>query len=389
MHLKSFTLLIFISLFLSSVSAQISILASELPRIGDQDRRIVVTSLNDVESDLGLGASDEQYQFNNLSGNPITFQRFLEPSEVDPDGLFSHANMARTTNDKLYSELLVKSDDGLKVIGAISSNPIIEGVNLKWEVDGEYFLIKTPLNYQDADEQNVSISSAMSSDFLPDSVLSSFPIPVDSFKFKYKIKQESTVDGYGKIYINDYKSMNVLRMKYFEEVDPRIEAYSGILKWMDVTDLIKGSFPELDDFLKKESTHSYRYYSDQSQFSLLEAESDASGVMLNGINYNDGDLKTFIKHANTDAEHGFDIAVNPNPSDGKVTMEVRVDRPGDYTVRVMSIIGYQLWSGDFYIYDKLSEELDFRNLRRGTYFYSLVGPNGKTLVTKRMLIIGA
>src|SRR5699024_8705685 len=120
----------------------------------------------------------------------------------------------------------------------------------------------------------------------------------------------------------------------------------------------------------------YRYYSEESSFALLEAQTD-DRENIEMINYRNGDLSTFTIDIEKPEQHGYDISVNPNPSDGKVSLQAKVNRPGDYTIRVLNIIGYQLWSKDFYIYDEITEELDFSDLRRGTYFYSLVSPDGK------------
>lgn len=388
MKLKSFTFLVFISLFLSSVSAQITIFASGLPKVGDQDNRIVVNNLSDIYYDSGVGAGDEIYEFGDMEGRKELAQSFMAPEQVDAQGLFPSANLVRLSPDKFYYEMLLKDDDGLKLIGGISPNPMVPGTTIKWKLTGSYYLRNTPMTYGDELNQTADLSTVMDTEFLPDSILENLPLAIDSIKIKFKISSESEVDGFGRIYINDFKSMNVLRQDYQEVIDPRIEALT-ILGWIDVTGLVKEMIPEFGEMLQATSVKSYRYYSDESPFSLLEAVTSTDGTILEGINYNDNDLKTFITTVKMDDEYGYDISVSPNPSDGKINLEVKVDRPGDYTIKVMSIIGYQLWTGDYYIYDKLNEELDFRNLRRGTYFYSLVGPNGKTLVTKRMLIIGA
>lgn len=388
MQCRTFTFVFCVSLFLGSLSAQITISASILPTIGDTDQRIIVSSLSSVDASIGVGADSEIYEFSGLTGPEVTQKEFYDPAEIGLDSLYPDADLAASTRNKLYDELISKNETGLKLIGGVSMNPIVAGDILTWKVDGDYYLFKTPLNYKDTDSQEVNLYSALSSEFLPDSILQSFPLSVDSFKFKYKITTETTVDGYGRIYINDFNSVEVLRQDYYQHIDPRVEAYNAITKWMDITDLVKGNFPELNEFLEKETIKAYRYYSEESSFALLEAQTD-DRENIEMINYRNEDLSTFTIDIEKSEQHGYDISVNPNPSDGKVSLQAKVNRPGDYTIRVLNIIGYQLWSKDFYIYDEITEELDFSDLRRGTYFYSLVSPDGKILATKRMLIVGA
>lgn len=388
MQFKTFTHLLFISLFFTSVSAQITITASNLPSIGSINNRIVINDLQGITADYGNGDVNEQYTFDGLEGSPIIQERYVSPGSVDTEGLFPTANLARVSKDNFYQELLVKNDAGIKVIGGISLNPINTSTSLLWEVNGDYFIRKTPMNYQDNYSQEVSISATVSSSFLPDSILNQFPIEVDSFRFKINISTESEVDGYGTIYVNNFKSVDVLRQQYYESTDPRIEVRSSIIPWIDVTDIVKQAFPQIAGFLKADTIYSYRFYSDASAFNVLEVETEASRTELSGVDYSEDALVTSLI-STEDLSYGYDISVSPNPSNGKVTFDIKVKEPGDYKIRILNIIGYQLWSDEYFIYDKKSMKHDFSELRRGTYFYSLVSPDGKTLVTKRMLIVGA
>ncbi len=388
MHLKSFTFLLLVSFFLSTVSAQITVSASVLPSIGDVDQRMEVNSVQGIEAEYGSGESNEMYRFDGLSGKEATFQSFIAPEQVDEKGYFPGADLARVSSNKLYQELLSKGKDGLRVLGAVSLNPVKPSETLKWEVNDTYYLMKTPMNYQDNFEQEVSIFSTVSSEFLPDSILNSLPIDVDSFKFKFNIKTQSSIDGYGKLYVNSYEPVDVLRQTYYEQVVPRIEARSQFFPWVDVTDLVLQIYPQIGTILQSDTLSAYRYYSNESGFPVLEAQTDLSGTVLQSINYNTDGLTTAIPFFKPQS-NGFDISVSPNPSDGKVVLKMEVKQPGDYKVRILNIIGYQLWSEEYFIYDTRTEKLDLSNLRRGTYFYSLVSPDGKTLVTKRLLIVGA
>src|SRR5699024_10322289 len=99
------------------------------------------------------------------------------------------------------------------------------------------------------------------------------------------------------------------------------------------------------------------YYSNESGFPVLEAQTDLSGTVLQSINYNTDGLTTAIPFFKPQS-NGFDISVSPNPSDGKVVLKMEVKQPGDYKVRILNIIGYQLWSEEYFIYDTRTEKLD-------------------------------
>lgn len=388
MEAKTFTIVFFTSLILSSVSAQITITAATLPDIGAENRRMEEFDIQSSDIEIGVGEEEETYEFSDIEGTAYTEETYHDPAVVDSQNLFPAANLARINQTTPFTELLLKNNDGIKVLGGISTNPLNSSQLLEWKINGEYYLRKTPMKYKNSYTQDASVYATISADFFPDTLFSDFPLKPDSFRIKVDINSEAEIDGYGLLYLKDFTSVEVLRQDYVERINPAIEARTTFTPWVDVTSLIVQNFPQLATVIESDTINTYRYYSNKSAFSVVEAVTTPTSDMVESVNYNTSGLTTSLFESEIDA-HGYDITVNPNPSIGKVEINIDVKEPGDYKIRILNIVGYELWSEKYFIYDKHNEKLDFSQLKRGTYFYSLVSPNGKTLVTKRMLIVGA
>jgi hypothetical protein len=60
---------------------------------------------------------------------------------------------------------------------------------------------------------------------------------------------------------------------------------------------------------------------------------------------------------------------------------------GIYKVKILNILGVELWSKSYDVQGDFMAQVDISKLRKGTYLYSLVSESGKTISTKRLIVM--
>lgn len=81
------------------------------------------------------------------------------------------------------------------------------------------------------------------------------------------------------------------------------------------------------------------------------------------------------------------MSIHPNPTFGKSDIYLKIKNPGNYKVLVKNILGRVIHQEDIYIDDELNVPVDLIFLRKGSYLCSLEDENGRTIVTKRLIIL--
>ena len=81
------------------------------------------------------------------------------------------------------------------------------------------------------------------------------------------------------------------------------------------------------------------------------------------------------------------IYAYPNPSIVNVRFEFSNLNPDNYKLKIFNILGIEVWSEEYYINGNRTTKVNVGNLKKGTYLYSLVDSKGKTISTKRLVVI--
>ncbi|MCB0598025.1 MAG: T9SS type A sorting domain-containing protein, partial [Phaeodactylibacter sp.] len=61
--------------------------------------------------------------------------------------------------------------------------------------------------------------------------------------------------------------------------------------------------------------------------------------------------------------------------------------PGRYKLKIHNILGIEEWRKTYQISGNHTEKVDISSLRKGTYLYSLVDDRGKTITTRRLIVV--
>ncbi len=79
----------------------------------------------------------------------------------------------------------------------------------------------------------------------------------------------------------------------------------------------------------------------------------------------------------------------PNPNYGQMNIYLSNPQLGKYRLSVMNVIGKELYALTLDHQNTISNfNVEFPNIHKGTYLYSIIDPSGNRLYTRRLMIIG-
>lgn len=361
--------------------AQITIQPFTLPQIGDTLR----TAIDNLPSNISLAASgaNQRWDFTSLQA-PFTRQTIIKPaSEGNHDKLFRAATMLIQLSENAeiyYRSAGNASQTVFQIVGFYGKDPVGFGINLLTRYTPPIVERRAPLNYKDNSRIETAILLPFSADDLPDFVLDQLPITPDSLRIRLAIERRDVVDAWGKMTIPG-GIYNVLREKRTEIRETRVEAKLASLPWQDITGLIPNS-----DLAGKDTTVYYYFLSDESKepiaiVTMDRAEKRAIRVEFKA-DYNDPTTDIQNVKSLKPGVYAF-----PNPAIVNVRFEFSNLSPGNYKLTLYNILGAPVWSQRYYINGQRIEKVDISDLRKGTYLYSLQDDNGKTVATKRLVVV--
>jgi len=197
----------------------------------------------------------------------------------------------------------------------------------------------------------------------------------DTCRITYTINEDIDVDGEGTLYLpTEVSSVN--RQHVVRKSAIRIETRTGFL-WRDVTALVPGvHLVHNEEF--------YRFVSADIGLMMAEVEINEKAQPIK-IEFKTHPIATRIV---ADEPNRPDIYAFPNPSFDIVRFQLSDLPSGYYKVRVLNILGTPVKEVEVYVDNpRKTITMDLGDLQRGTYLYRLQDSQGRTIKTKRVVLI--
>jgi Secretion system C-terminal sorting domain len=80
------------------------------------------------------------------------------------------------------------------------------------------------------------------------------------------------------------------------------------------------------------------------------------------------------------------IRISPNPASDNVVFEIRNMPFGNYVLRILNIIGTEVWQQAIKVNTNMNVQASVGKLPKGTYLYNLKDAKGTLVTTKKMVI---
>ena len=374
--IKKIHILFFLLVF-SQLNGQITITNASFPAVGDTLR----TATDPMPSiDLLGPGGDQEWNFTNLSGI-VQEQLVQDATDGEFFSEFPNAELLITTlanidAGEIYYNVTNTSYDNL---GYVGPDPAGFGLNLVARFSPQVPERRAPMNFFDVNTADTDVVVAFDSSVLPPEISDSLLVAPDSIRFRITADRLDVVDGWGTLSIPG-GTYDVLREKRIETRETGMDVLVPFLGWLDVTDAIGL------DFLGTDTTTTYNFFSNDAKEAIAVVRvtnNEEETPIL--VQFKSNDIVSSVNYVNTGRS---DLFASPNPAINEVRFEFLNLKKGIYKLKVYNILGVEVWSDKYSITDNHhAVRVDLSDFRKGTYLYSLEDDRGKTLTTKRLIIL--
>ncbi|MDG1434931.1 MAG: T9SS type A sorting domain-containing protein [Saprospiraceae bacterium] len=381
--MKKNILLFIFAIVSSSLIAQITVTNATFPAPGDTLRTVI-----DAEPNINLQdpGEDLTWNFSFLDG-PVFENIILDPDQGANFATFPNATFM-TGQTPLAERYFQTTTTTYTSLGYSGQDPIGLGLDVAFMNTPPLVERISPLNYDDDNNSSSFVSVPFAWSDLPAMFTDSLPLPTtpDSIAIEVTTTRTETVDAWGKV-ILPVGTYDVLRVRRLDITETSVQALVPTLPgfpaiWVDVTGFLGGISP----LLGGDTTLTYRYYNDESKEPIAIITADPITDAPTNAQYKSTDPNTvgIIKLY----DQKPNIYAYPNPAIDQVRFDVINIPNGKYDLNIYNILGVKVWSNNYDFNNSVDTiQLDINNFKKGTYLYSLVNEKGKTLATRRLVIL--
>jgi len=369
----------FILLFFSiAATAQITISGDSFPEVGDTLR----TATDNLPQGIAISAAgpDQEWNFENLQA-PFVMEQILIPTKQGVyQDQFPEANVLISGGNAGAEFYYASFEDTYQFLGYVGADPAGLDIEITARNNPAIIERRAPLNYQDDDIVMYENTIPFGGDKLPEILLESLPVTPDSLRIRVSSNRTDVVDAWGTLTIPG-GTFEVLREKRIEIRETFLDVKVSFFPWTDVTDIIGETIPGV---FGVDTLTTYHYFSEDSKEAIAVVNADetntATSVTFKSI---ENTITNVVNVNNTKS----DIIAYPNPAIDSARFTFTNLEKGVYTLKFYNILGMTIWKKDYPVNGSKTVVVDLNELRKGTYLYSVVDNKGKTLSTKRLIII--
>lgn len=372
--MKYLTPLLFL-LWLAPATAQITLRAGSFPSVGDT----LYTAVDNLPNNIPVttAGADQRWDFSGLQAPYIRRTVVRSPDSGAGGEGFPDADLLMDVGENLEAYYR-KTEKELLLLGLFGYDPLDMGLDALARFRPPAVERRVPLRYLDSNESSFNLSLLFAADDLPNALLDQLPITPDSLRIRIRTERFDVVDAWGRLIIPG-GIYDVLREKRTETRQVRLDAKLGILPWQDITELV----PNIEDLGSLKNTQHY-YLSNETKEAIAIVTLDESDSRALRVEYKANDLTTDVQSLSS-LKPG--VYAYPNPAIVNVRFEFSNLPAGNYTLTIYNILGMELWRENYFIDGNRTEKVNISELRKGTYLYSLTDERGKTIMTKRLLVV--
>ncbi len=199
---------------------------------------------------------------------------------------------------------------------------------------------------------------------------------IDSLRFSSSLSRNISVDAYGRLILPGAQ-YEVVRARVEDYIAMNVEGKRGAGAWSEL--------PENDVQKLGNPTKQVRYlFIRVSDGKLLAQVITGEGGRATRVEYT---MPRALTRYFKPASPGQWMYAYPNPAFTFVRFKFMGMQPGEYTIRFYNILGKSLMDVPHSLEGDSTVEINVGHLNKGTYLYSLIDPQGKKLITKRLVIL--
>lgn len=376
--MKYFNLL-FSLLVCTFVFGQTTVTNTVFPSVGNV---IMYNQYDDniPESSLDVQGGPFTWNFNSIdSFSYSTITEFKHPSTDPFSAAFPNANLL-VEDEENGIVYLNKTAQNIKAEGRISDNPIDDGTQIAIKDINKQVYAKAPMTLGTDMSTSGLYYVAFGTEIIPDSILETLPIKIDSLRINGSIKTNGKIEAWGNLLINN-KSHDVLLEKSEVITSIQFEIKAPFIGWINPTSF-GFELPEpFSDFVSADTVNTYRFHKDGH----VGIVGEVSYAMFQGFSFSFSKFEASILPVST-----YDIArvpeweVFPNPviTTSIVTLS-SLPENHDIHITVLDLAGRVVRVQRFE--NATSEESVILPETNGVYTIKMVDHTSKQISSKRIL----
>lgn len=355
--------------------AQIFVPTSLMPGAGDT----LLTAVDNLPNSIKSIASgrNQRWDFAMLEA-PYTRSTVWKPaSKGSAAASFKNAEYIAPIDEQTEGYFRTQGND-LILLGAVGPDPLNLSRKSLMRFSPGLIERRYGLRYGDAFQDESNVVLTLGEDDIPSWFRKKLPVSPDSLRLRVTYDRQYDVDSYGRMIVPG-GIFEVIRERRIEIIDLRLEVKVGRRRWQDVTRSVKDK-----ELLRSQKKISYHFYSNNSKEPVAKVWMSSNERKVLKIEFKPRERESVVQNV---ANVRPDIYVSPNPAIASVRFEFFNLPPGTYKLSIFNIIGQEEWSKMYTINGNYAEQVDISQLKKGAYLYSLKDERGRTLSTKRLMVI--
>lgn len=355
--------------------SQISITNTTFPSKGDVLKMAVS---DDANINVGTTNGPQIWDFNSLTSGFLIEEEYLDISEGSDPGAFPNAQLVLKVEG---SERYLKSSaNKLEIVGVGGENDFIPV-----EVNVNYTkfptLRRAPLNFIDSNNGESEFNVAFSSTILPEALLAVLPVKPDSIRIQFVSTSRGTVDAYGTLKIQN-EEFQVLREKteVISETKAGLKVF-GI--WLDAAGFISILPEAFSDFLGKDTSFTYNFYSDVRKEILVSAEYSVLNQLETVTFVNLGNVTSGTEESSTFPTLS---TLFPNPTSDILTVKVPELKDGSYALTISDLQGKYVYFQTITAQAGVHEEINMQQFLPGQYILTLRNKHNSLVLSSQFVV---
>lgn len=378
--MKPAIVLIFCFIVYSSV-AQITVTSATFPAVGDT----LLTGTDNMPANIQVGTPgpEREWNFKSLQ-SPVVLRTVVRAAdEGEAAANFPDADLVFKLNDNAEGYYTV-NDATLELIGLSGTDPLNLGIEVAPQLEQSQIERWAPLQYGDSHSSTTKITYAVSADDIPQELLQDLPITPDSLRIRLLLNREDLVDAWGTISIPG-GTYDVLREKRTLDQDIRLDAKVGFLGWQDITDIVLELTDIGSDVLGNTQIIRYHFWSDSAKEPIAVVTMDQEQTSPVSVTFKAEDILSSLVQTTDRLQPG--VLAFPNPAMVHTNFQFVRLKPGKYRLVIYNLVGSEVWHRDYQISGPVTERVNISHLKKGTYLYALKDQRGRTLITRRLIVV--
>jgi len=346
-----------------------------MPRAGDT----LLTAVDNLPNSIKSIASGrhQRWDFAMLEAPYIRSTVWKPASKGSAAATFKNAEYIAPIDEQTEGYFRTQGND-LILLGTVGPDPLNLSRKSLLRFSTGLIERRYGLRYGDAFQDEANVVLTLGEDDIPSWFRKKLPVSPDSLRLSITYDRQYDVDSYGRMIVPG-GIFEVIRERRIEIIDLRLEVKVGRRRWQDISRSVKDK-----ELLRSQKKISYHFYSNNSKEPVAKVWMSSNERKVLKIEFKPRERESVVQNV---ANVRPDIYVSPNPAIASVRFEFFNLPAGTYKLSIFNIIGQEEWSKMYTINGNYAEQVDISQLKKGAYLYSLKDERGRTLSTKRLMVI--